>query len=184
MKSQTIHTNGMTLQPFSGRLANATTHNLTSAARLSADATTLDHKEVTMKTQISKQHTNVVAVQPLTTAHKEDCMKNAHRIHFEFQSAASQTTASRGISLHRLNTMFAVAMSVLLLGLICSAQTNTYIPQLYFWARHHRLDNESTKHQPNQRQQREPQSYQQASTYDIGGYVVLAGGGPYQGGTP
>jgi hypothetical protein len=39
-------------------------------------ATTHDHKEVTMKTQISKQHTNVVAIQPLTTFHKEDRMKN------------------------------------------------------------------------------------------------------------
>ena len=29
-----------------------------------------------MKTQISKQHTNVVAVQPQTTFHKEDRMKN------------------------------------------------------------------------------------------------------------
>jgi hypothetical protein len=82
-----------------------------------------------MKTQITKQHTTVVAVQPLTTFHKEDRMKNAHRIHFASQSAASQTASSRGVSLRRLSTMFAVVMSVLLLGLICSAQTNTYIPQ-------------------------------------------------------
>jgi hypothetical protein len=83
-----------------------------------------------MKTQISKQHSNVVAVQPLTAAHKEDCMKNAHRIHFESQSTASQTAASRGLSVHRLSTMFAVAMSIFLLGFICSAQqTATYIPQ-------------------------------------------------------
>jgi hypothetical protein len=38
-------------------------------------ATTYDHKEVTMKTQISKQHTNAVAVQPQTMFHKEDRMK-------------------------------------------------------------------------------------------------------------
>jgi hypothetical protein len=95
----------------------------------STAATTHDHKEVTMKTQISKQHTNEVAVQPLTTFRKADRMKNAHRIHFESQGAASQTATSRGLSGHRLGTMFAVAMSILLLGLICSAQTTTYIPQ-------------------------------------------------------
>ena len=38
-------------------------------------ATTYDHKEVTMKTQISKQHTSAVAVQPQTTLQKEDRMK-------------------------------------------------------------------------------------------------------------
>jgi hypothetical protein len=52
MKTQAIHTNEMTLLPFSGRLANQTTHNLTSVARLSTDATTHDHKEVNMKKQI------------------------------------------------------------------------------------------------------------------------------------
>jgi hypothetical protein len=83
-----------------------------------------------MKTQISKQHSNLVAVQPLTTAaYREDRMKNAHRIHVEPQRAVSQTTASRGLPVHRLSTMFAVAMSILLLGVVCSAQTNTYIPQ-------------------------------------------------------
>ena len=83
-----------------------------------------------MKTQISKQNTNVVAVQPPTTFHKEDCMKNAHRIHFESQNTASQTEVSQGLSVHRVSAMFAVAMSIFLLGFICSAQqTATYIPQ-------------------------------------------------------
>jgi hypothetical protein len=51
MKTQTIHTNEMTPRPFFGGPANQTTHNLTSAARLSAVAATHDHKEVNMKTQ-------------------------------------------------------------------------------------------------------------------------------------
>ena len=45
------------------------------AVGTSGDRTTHDHKEVAMKTQISKQQTDVVAVQPLTTFHKEDRMK-------------------------------------------------------------------------------------------------------------
>src|ERR1035437_1578079 len=51
MKTQTIHTNEMTPRPFFGGAANQTTHNLTSAAQLSAVAATHDHKEVNMKTQ-------------------------------------------------------------------------------------------------------------------------------------
>jgi hypothetical protein len=60
MKTLAIHTNEMTLQPFFGRLANQTTHNLTSVARLSSVATTHDHKEVTMKPQITKKHSDTV----------------------------------------------------------------------------------------------------------------------------
>jgi hypothetical protein len=57
-------------------------------------------------------------------------MKNAHRIHFESQNTASQTEVSQGLSVHRVSAMFAVAMSIFLLGFICSAQqTATYIPQ-------------------------------------------------------
>ncbi len=49
MKTQTIRSNEMTLQPFFGRRANQTTHNLTGAASASTVATTHDHKEATMK---------------------------------------------------------------------------------------------------------------------------------------
>ena len=43
----------------------------TRAARISTDTTAHDHKEVTMKTQITKQHINVVGVQP-QIAHNQD----------------------------------------------------------------------------------------------------------------
>jgi hypothetical protein len=63
MKTLAIHTNEMTLQPFFGRFANQTTHNLTGAVSASTVATTHDQKEVTMKTQISKQHATTLGVQ-------------------------------------------------------------------------------------------------------------------------
>jgi subtilase family serine protease len=61
MKTQTIHTNEMTLQPFFGRPANQATHNLTSAVSAPTVASTYDHKEVTMKTQITKQRINAAS---------------------------------------------------------------------------------------------------------------------------
>ena len=74
MKTQTIRTNEMTLWPFFGRLANQTTHNLTSAASTLTDATTYDHEEVTMKTQvtnhndrISMRHFNTIVAIALLT---------------------------------------------------------------------------------------------------------------------
>ena len=54
MKTQTIHTNEMTLQPLFGQLANKT-HNLTGIASTSTDATTHDHKEVKMKSQTNNK---------------------------------------------------------------------------------------------------------------------------------
>ncbi len=63
MKTQMIPTNEMTPRPFCGGLADQVTHNLTIVASGSAVATTYDHKEVTMKTQISKRHTDVLGVQ-------------------------------------------------------------------------------------------------------------------------
>ncbi len=73
-----------------------------------------------MKTQIRKQHTNVVAVQPLTTFHREDRMKNAHPTLFASQGTRPHSTSSQGASVHRFSTI--VATSILLLGSICSAQ--------------------------------------------------------------
>jgi len=66
MKTQTIRPNKMTLRPFFGRSANQTAHNLTSAVSAPTVATTHDHKEVTMKTQTSKRHTDALGVQRRT----------------------------------------------------------------------------------------------------------------------
>ena len=66
MKTQTIHTSEMTARPFFGPFANQTTHNPTSAARRSTDATTHDHKEVTMKTQVNALSTRPINPQPTT----------------------------------------------------------------------------------------------------------------------
>ena len=73
-----------------------------------------------MKTQISKQHTNVVAVQPLITFHKEDRMKNACPTLFASQGTRPHLKSSQGASIHRFSTIVAIGM--LLLGSICSAQ--------------------------------------------------------------
>ena len=59
MKSQTIRTNEKTLRPFFGRPAPKTTHNPTGAASVSTVATTHDHKEVNMKTQVDEQRNGV-----------------------------------------------------------------------------------------------------------------------------
>ena len=59
MKTQAIHTTQTILQPFFGRLANQTTHNLTRVARLSAVATSHDHKEVTMRSQATKHNDRI-----------------------------------------------------------------------------------------------------------------------------
>ena len=98
MKTQTINTNEMTPQRFSGRTANQTTHNLISAARLSTDATTHDHKEVTMKTQANK-HTDRIGI-----------------------SSAKSISTSRAVSMRHFNTMLAVALFTLLFVAICTAQ--------------------------------------------------------------
>jgi hypothetical protein len=76
MKTQAIHTNEMTLQPFFGRLANQTTHNLTGVVSATTDATTNDHKEVIMKSRsanqdnarISTWSTNASALRSLVVA--------------------------------------------------------------------------------------------------------------------
>ncbi|MFI5117136.1 MAG: hypothetical protein ACHP8B_10615 [Terriglobales bacterium] len=62
MKTQTIPTNEMTLQPFFGRPANQTTHNPTGTGSHSTVATTHDHKEVAMKSQIAKQHNDTIGI--------------------------------------------------------------------------------------------------------------------------
>ena len=98
MKTQTIHTNEMTLQPFFGRLANQTTHNLTGVVSDPTVATTPDHKEVTMTTQVSK-----------------------HNDRFAISSAKAIST-SRGVSMRHFNTMLAIALFTLLFVSICAAQ--------------------------------------------------------------
>jgi hypothetical protein len=134
-------------------------------------ATTYDHKEVNMKTQSTRQHTNAVAVQPLTTFHKEDRMKNADQIRF-----ASTP------HMHRFGTVVAIALSILLLGFICSAQdkpiqplgaTNTYIP--YFVTGTGYTD--SIMWQPSTSQINDNGDFNLtnfASAYRIGGKVVLS----------
>jgi hypothetical protein len=64
MKTQAIHTNEMTLQPFLGRRANQTTHNPTGAVSLLPVATTCDQKEVTMKTQAIAPKTGIETSTP------------------------------------------------------------------------------------------------------------------------
>ena len=137
-----------------------------------------------MKTQIAKQHSNVVAVQPQTTFHKEDRMKNAHQIRY---ASTPHAASSRGVSMYRFSTVVAIALSILLLGFICSAQdkpvqqlisTPTYIP--YFTTAGYA---DSIMWQPNTTQINDNGNFNltsNTSTYNIGGYVVLAGGGPYQ----
>ena len=66
MKTQTIHTNEMTPRPFFGRPANEATHNLTGVARLSAVATTHDHKEVNKKSHAIAEKAQVLSLQPQT----------------------------------------------------------------------------------------------------------------------
>ena len=84
-----------------------------------------------MKTQINKQHANVVAVQPQTN-HKEDRMKNTYPTLFARQGATPRFTSPQRASMHCLSTIVALAISILLLGSICSAQLqNDYIP---YWS--------------------------------------------------
>ena len=98
MKSQTIHTNEMTLRPFFGRLANKTTRNPIGAARLSTVAPTHDHKEVAMKTHVSR-HTD--------------------RVGF---SLTKEISTSRVVSIRHFSTIVAVALFTLLFVSICTAQ--------------------------------------------------------------
>jgi hypothetical protein len=67
MKTETIPTNEMTPRPFLRRLANETTHNLTSAVSASTVAITHDHKEVTMKTQITTHRVSGVVISSMAT---------------------------------------------------------------------------------------------------------------------
>ncbi len=79
-----------------------------------------------MKTQVTKQHTNVVAVQPLTSLHKEDRMKNAHLALFARQGTTRHFVASRGVSMRHFNAMLVIALFALLFVNLHSATNLNY----------------------------------------------------------
>jgi hypothetical protein len=62
MNPQTLSNNAMSSRPFFGRPANQTTHNPTGTGSHSTIATTPDQKEVTMKSQIAKQHNDTIGI--------------------------------------------------------------------------------------------------------------------------
>lgn len=101
MKSQTIHNNELTLRPFFG-LANQTTHNLTSAASTSTDATTYDHKEITMKTQTTKPNAGTIA----TWLKNTNALRSLAYVLFVLLAAVSYSNAQPGGTWIALNTQF------------------------------------------------------------------------------
>ncbi len=70
-----------------------------------------------MKTQVTEQHTNVGAVQPLTTFPKDDRMKNGYPTLFVSQGTRTHFTPSQGASMHR----FSLLMLLLILGVSAHA---------------------------------------------------------------